>query len=317
MNDSGNDLFELRVLNGLHQGAALPLIGDHWAIGANDELDLALHDAGVHPRHCQLRRDGEGWRLEAADAHPLDIEGHPLADLQPHAQFALGSVWLTLTPAEAPWTNLPVIAPDDGAQGAQGNETPGPAASSPRGTLLSRGACITLGVLLGVVGSAWSLSSATLTPSDSPAASSVASPLATPAAPAQAQPAALDQQSAARLLKTMLSERMLGAVSLEHDDQGLVLSGSLKDESMQVYQRMLQRFKQDHRVDFRIDDQVFNGNGGLPFAITQIIGGSNGHLVMADGRRMYIGDRIDGIRLVQIDNGRIQFDGEQRLEVSW
>ena len=28
-------MFELRVLNGLHQGAALPLIGEQWLIGAH------------------------------------------------------------------------------------------------------------------------------------------------------------------------------------------------------------------------------------------------------------------------------------------
>ncbi|SDH57961.1 type III secretion protein D [Pseudomonas flavescens] len=316
MNESANDLFELRVLNGLHQGAALPLIGEQWAIGADDTLDLALHDAGVQHRHCQLQRDGERWSLEAADGRPVDVEGHSLAELQPNAPFALGSVWLCLAPAAAPWPNLPATTSGDGADDRPGEQTPLVGPATPRGALLGRAACITLGVLLGVVGSAWSLSSATLAPSEpAPAASAPASTAAPAKVPDTRQ--AIDAQSAARLLKTMLSERMLTAVSLEHTPQGLALSGTLKNDSMRVYERMLQRFNAQHRIDFKLDDRVLSGNGGLPFAITQIIGGSNGHLVMADGRRMYIGDRIDGVRLVQIDNGRIQFDGEQQLEVSW
>lgn len=305
-----NDLFELRVLNGLHQGAALPLIGDQWAIGADDALDLALHDAGIERLHCQLQRNGDQWCIDAAEGRPVDIEGHPLAELQPNAQFALGSVWLYLAAAEAPWPNFPVSSAAITENSTQPAEQPSSYTGSPRGTLCGRGVCITVGVLLGVVGSAWSLNGTTLTPSVKKAEE---------AAPAQVQDprTPVDAQAAARLLKTMLSERMLTAVSLEHTADGLALSGTLKDESMLVYERMLQSFHKDHRVDFNLDNRVINGNRGLPFAITQIIGGTHGHLVMADGRRMYIGDRIDGLRLVQIDNGRIRFDGAQRLEVSW
>ena len=309
MSNPVDEMYELRVLTGLHQGAALPLIGDQWTIGADDGLDLALYDAGAE-HHCQLQRDGDLWRIDATDGRPVDIEGHPLAELQPNVQFALGSVWLCLAPAEQPWPNLPMaVAVSSGDREAQ-NDQPEASTGGPRSSLFSRGACVTLGVLLGVAGSTWSLNSATQAPSPKEAVKS---------APIQAQDprTPMDTKAAARALKTMLSERMLTAVSVEHTADGLALTGTLKDDGMQVYERMLQSFNQDYRVDFRLDDRVFNGKGGLPFTITQIIGGTEGHLVMADGRRMYIGDRIDGIRLVQIDNGRIQFDGEQQLEVSW
>lgn len=42
-------MFELRVLSGLHQGAALPLIGEQWLIGADAEHDLALYDPASPP----------------------------------------------------------------------------------------------------------------------------------------------------------------------------------------------------------------------------------------------------------------------------
>lgn len=309
MNNSINAMYELRVLNGLHQGAALPLVGNQWAIGANDELDLALHDAGVEPMHCLLKREGDVWRLDACDGNLLNSEGHTLSELPPNAQFVLGSVWLCLAQADEPWPNLPTVAAVNENARYEDERAPS-AAKGIQGHLFGRSACITLGILLGVVGSAWSLSSS------KPTAVQEESVKTAPPS-AQHSSTSLDVQAAASLLKTMLSERMLTSVSLEHTAEGLALTGTLKDESVPVYERMLQRFKRDHRLDFALEDRVGNATAGLPFAITQIIGGPNGHLVMADGRRMYIGDRVDGMRLVQIEDGRIHFDGERRMDVVW
>lgn len=40
-------LYELRVLTGLHRGAALPLNGEQWSIGSSAGADLALYDPGI------------------------------------------------------------------------------------------------------------------------------------------------------------------------------------------------------------------------------------------------------------------------------
>lgn len=37
----------------------------------------------------------------------------------------------------------------------------------------------------------------------------------------------------------------------------------------------------------------------------------------ADGRRMYVGDEKDGLRLTKIDDQRLQFDGDRHIEVTW
>jgi hypothetical protein len=44
-------MFELRVMSGLHQGAALPLIGDRWVVGAQEDSDLVLYDPGILTQH--------------------------------------------------------------------------------------------------------------------------------------------------------------------------------------------------------------------------------------------------------------------------
>ncbi|EGH08776.1 type III secretion apparatus protein, YscD/HrpQ family, partial [Pseudomonas savastanoi pv. glycinea str. race 4] len=35
------------------------------------------------------------------------------------------------------------------------------------------------------------------------------------------------------------------------------------------------------------------------------------------GRRIYVGDEVDGLRLTRIDNQRLQFDGNRHIEVNW
>lgn len=58
-------------------------------------------------------------------------------------------------------------------------------------------------------------------------------------------------------------------------------------------------------------------NNELPFKIVQIIGGANGHVVLEDGTRLFVGDQVDDLRLVMIDNSKVVFEGAQRYEVRW
>lgn len=58
-------------------------------------------------------------------------------------------------------------------------------------------------------------------------------------------------------------------------------------------------------------------DGTLPFRIVQIVGGPNGHVVLEEGSRLFVGDEVEGLRLVLIDNGKVVFDGAQRYEVRW
>jgi len=55
----------------------------------------------------------------------------------------------------------------------------------------------------------------------------------------------------------------------------------------------------------------------LPFKILQIVGGPNGHVVLDQGSRLFVGDEVEGLRLVLIDNTKVVFDGLQRFEVRW
>jgi type III secretion protein D len=52
-------MLELRVLNGLHRGAALPVIEGRTSIGAGDDCDVVLLDLGIAARECVLLRHGD------------------------------------------------------------------------------------------------------------------------------------------------------------------------------------------------------------------------------------------------------------------
>jgi type III secretion protein D len=310
------EMFELRVMTGLHQGAALPLVGEQWLIGANDGLDLALHDPGVEQRHCRLQREGEHWTLSAEDGTVTDNEGHAhtLTTLEPNSPFILGSVWLALCAADEPWPTLPVLSP---GPAAHGNPEPveSVARRSPvksRVSLFNRMTLVILGALVGVVGSAWSLSYHA-----SPSESLMSSLKTGEKASTGAQHPLLSAEQAKLKLKSMLSERLLNEVTVEQTPQGLILRGNLQNEARLVFKRMLQRFDDSYKSAVTVVDEVSTGGSSLPFAIVQIMSGPQAHLVTADGKRMYIGDVLNGLRLTRIDDGRVEFEGDRHYEVSW
>ncbi|KDD66123.1 type III secretion protein D [Pseudomonas sp. BT76 TE3572] len=310
-------MFELRVLSGLHQGAALPLIGEQWLIGADAAQDLALFDPGMASLHCRLQRVGDDWTLSAEDGVVCDEQGHahPVTVLTLNRNFTLGSVWLCLAAAEDAWPAVP-------APTAANTQTDTPAQPSSgtlprekiaiRSRVFNRVSGVIMGLLIGIVGSAWTL---TRTPSST--LEPVAISDATKTVFSGKRISLVDAEDARRQLSTMLSERMLNDISVQQTPEGMTISGNLKAESLEVYQRMLQRFKDRYDSPVPLIDNVATSSTGLPFVIVQIISGPRAHLVTADGHRLYIGDELQGLRLTRIDDQRVEFDGDRHYELRW
>ena len=95
-------MFELRVLDGLHQGAALPLFGGQWLIGAHPDADLSLYDEGIAERHVLLRCIEQRWSVQAEEGLVRAGDGRLLAQIadlmasscwknNPHAIRAIGA----------------------------------------------------------------------------------------------------------------------------------------------------------------------------------------------------------------------------------
>ncbi|KAA8712084.1 FHA domain-containing protein [Pseudomonas cannabina] len=328
-------MFELRVLNGHHQGAALPLVGEQWSIGSAQEQDLALEDSGIESLHGRLQRVDERWVLNAEEGQVCDEEGaaQTLIELTLNHPFMLGSVWLCVSPAGDEWPQVPEqVAPTPEPEPEPvRNTAPLQKVQSRSQKLLNRTTGIIAGLLIGVIGSAWSLTRSGPTAID-PEVAQVAAltqtaakgqekSLSRPAAPVKEAPDTrirlADTDAVRHQLNTMLSDRMLSNISVDETPEGLVLNGNAKDEALLVYQRMLQRFKDTYSSPVTVLDNVSSARNTLPFVVVQIMTGPHAHLVTADGRRVYVGDEVDGLRLSRIDEHRLQFDGERHFEVTW
>ncbi|MEI8632341.1 hypothetical protein P4S72_10710 [Vibrio sp. PP-XX7] len=80
---------------------------------------------------------------------------------------------------------------------------------------------------------------------------------------------------------------------------------------------MLERFHKQYTTTVTIDNQVGVTSTQLPFEITQITSGKMGSVVTNNGKRLFVGDELNGIRLVSIDHNKVIFKGKHNYEVIW
>lgn len=297
-------MFELRVLNGLRQGAALPLFGEQWSIGAHPDADLMLNDPGIAEQHARLRLIGSNWSVQAEAGLLHDHEGQVLAQIASlvlNLPFSVGAIRLCVTLADQPWPEAPAPA------------SPSRPTQAPRVLQLSSisqtqqkrliSAVLVVAIVLVVVGLA------------STGERQAQASLMPPAVVKHelASPFEVRQQ----LLK-MLSERELSKrVSLQVINGQVALSGEVSQDDVELVSRMLNRFGDLYDSAVPVISRVRVRDGTLPFKIVQIVGGPNGHVVLEEGSRLFVGDEVDGLRLVLIDNSKVVFDGAQRFEVRW
>ena len=295
-------MFELRVLTGLHQGAALPLFGEQWCIGAHPEADLALYDPGIAPRHVQLRCSEARWSVQAEEGLVHDANGQAqaqISELALETTFSVGGIQLCVARADTPWPQV--------------FQEPGPTAGTPQEQVTSsmprwqrrRWICLLLlgAIVVTVLG---------MTSSDEQHAQASLT-----LASDQKIELGSSYEVRQQLLK-MLSERELGAqVSLQVANGEIVLAGEVSREEVELVTRMLDRFAQHFETTVPVMSRVAERNSDPPFKIVQIIGGPNGHVVLEQGHRLFLGDEVEGLRLVLIDNHKVVFDGQQRYEVLW
>ena len=75
------------------------LVGDRYTIGRDTSCDIPLPDPQVAPRHCELVRVGDRWRIvDLGSGRPTVVNGEPVrsAELNPIDRLRVGSFQLTL-----------------------------------------------------------------------------------------------------------------------------------------------------------------------------------------------------------------------------
>ncbi|MFO2462318.1 type III secretion protein [Pseudomonas sp. 15FMM2] len=300
-------MFELRVVTGQHQGAALPLFGEQWIIGASADADLALYDPGISERHIRLLCEAGRWSVQAEQGFLQDDAGLPqtqIPDLAINTLFSIAQVRLYVADAAQPWPTVPAPAPDftqamDAPKHSQ--TTPAPAPNLLHKRLMGVLAVVALIIVaLGMVPTDESQSQASLRP-----------------VLEQKHELASSYEVRQQLLK-MLGERELShRFALEIINGQITIDGTGSRDEVALISRMLNRFQEQFDTPVPVISRVRERNSELPFRIVQIVGGKNGHVVLEHGRRLFLGDEVEGLRLTSIDNNKVVFDGQQRYEVGW
>ena len=299
-------MFELRVLDGRHQGAALPLFGEQWSIGAHGDADLVLSDPGIAEQHARLRLIDANWSVQAEAGLLRGADGRVLAQIPSLALdtvFSVGAVRLCVSLADEPWPRSP--APVTVASPVFNEPAPGLKLStishSQQKRLISLVLAVTvIFIVVGMASNGEPEAKASLTP---------------PVVQKQALASPFEVRQ--QLLK-MLSERELSQrVNLQVINGQVVLDGDVSQDDVELVARMLNRFGEQYDNAIPVISRVRARDGALPFKIVQIVGGPNAHVVLEEGSRLFIGDEVDGLRLVLIDNSKVVFDGVQRYEVRW
>ena len=297
-------MFELRVLNGLRQGAALPLFGEQWSIGAHPDADLMLNDPGIAEQHARLRLIGSNWSVQAEAGLLHGDEGQVLAQIASlvlNVPFSVGAIRLCVTLADQPWPAAPAPAPSTRVTEAPRALPLSSISQVQQKRLIS--VVLVLAIIVVVAGIA--------STGEREAQASLMPPVVVKHE--LATPFEVRQQ----LLK-MLSERELSQrVSLQVINGQVALNGDVSQDDVELVSRMLSRFAELFDSAVPVISRVRVRDGALPFKIVQIVGGPNGHVVLEEGSRVFVGDEVDGLRLVMIDNTKVVFDGAQRYEVRW
>ena len=312
-------MFELRVLTGLHRGAALPLSGGQWRIGSSAEAELALYDPGIEAEHCLLERQDESWSLSSCQGPLSDSEGHrvsQIAPLQPDTVFALGGVWLTLVSANSEWPaddeseTTQIEAPDAFDESATQAESAEVVASPEDRSSIAKPSRSWSGLL--ILGTSLALTAATVgwiligeAAIEQPPGKQATKPV----------PSLMEGKET--LLRMIKDRELHDRLTLTEENSSLVLQGRLKKTERALVERMLAHFDRQYAGALKVIDRTTPLISALPFAIAQINGGHSAHIVTASGRRIFVGDEIDGLRLIALDDKRIEFGGAQRIEVTW
>lgn len=96
---------QLRVLSGMHRLASAA-VEEGALIGADPDCDIVLVDPGISPRVARVHIGADAWMLIPEDGQTSAVHW------QPNQPVRLGSIWLTLAEANAPWVDAPAPDPE-------------------------------------------------------------------------------------------------------------------------------------------------------------------------------------------------------------
>ena len=294
-------MFELRVLNGLHEGAALPLSGEQWQMGNHDDADLQLFDSNIQALHARLSRNESTWELMPDQGDVFLAQGKQIKEgltLNVDQPFQLSGVWLVVSDASAPWQSTSLIPIDN--QGKILKPKKGPKGKV-RLPLWYKSAVVTLSLLLGMMLTGWFFASS------GPRGQSL-----------NTKPVIADAEGLQSILTHKLQERDLShAVTITHYMQGIYLTGDVTATQQDILNRLVVGMKNEYDIRIPFSNATKRKVLKLPFRIVQITAGKHANIVIEGGRRLFVGDNESGFTLNKITKNTVQFTGPSNITVAW
>ncbi|MDR3431845.1 MAG: FHA domain-containing protein [Rouxiella aceris] len=294
-------MIELRVLSGLHQGAALPLYGSSWTIGNSEENDLYLSDPQISASHCRLLYEHNAWWIQPAEGEVSRNNGESITmpeQLLLGHYFYVGDLALCLDAAENLWdykiqtVEKSAISPDPQRQ-AMETENNRPKKSK---TTLSLLVIVALALF-------FALNSLLIT-NENVAASQKMIPNNK-----------IDTED--KLRKQLRDQGLTLRVIVEKTENELIVKGNLSKEEFSIVQRIINKIQQAKDPRYQIKNETHIYQPELPFKIVQISLGSSPNIVTDTGQRIFIGDEIAGLRLMTITDTQVEFAGDESIKVNW
>jgi len=296
-------MYELRVLNGLHEGASLPLSGENWALGNHEESDLQLCDAEIQTLHAKLSRFEEAWQIEPGEGEVFLAHGQPVINtlsLEANQPFQLSGVWLVVSEADKPWSDSSLIPLISDGTLIEPSLTP-KIKLKRKFPLWFKPAVIMLTILMGVILTGWFFNA-------SPSQSKNTDP----------RPLIADADGLRAILARKLEERDLNkVVTIGGDARGITLNGEVTSTQLSIVNRLMRGLHVDYNIHVPLINDTTLKVLRLPFRIVQINAGKQANIVIEGGRRLFVGDAEDGFTLSKITPNAVQFTGPENISVKW
>ena len=272
-------MYELRVLNGLYQGASLPLVGMEWIVGTSEQNDLAIFEPGLTEGEIKIKRSENNWFQNES---PISV----------NTPWKREHIWFIICHATTPWDSTQ--APDEN-QGSSSQLVKKKSAFS-----------IFLFAFLSLVLCIWALSS--IAKDEVLEVKTMSQPTVHYQAP----------ELAREVLQTMLKERELKEIQVIITETHLGLHGELTtDEELSRLKRMVKRFEDRYNSRLPVENNVTLEQFNMPFDIAQVTSGALAHIVLGSGERLFVGDKMNGIELVAITDQYVVFNGDSQLKMAW
>jgi type III secretion protein D len=318
-------MLELRILTGLQRGAAMPIEDTKiLKIGNDDNADILILDHGIAAEHLTIGYDEDNDLILT----PIDeVRGEDGAFIQEaiivdalHI-FCLKGVWIGIANEDDTWDILNDIIPDKLPDVKlelveNDNYHIEPIKISWKSKIFAIGGLLMLASW--ATASVFTQSTSVLKDNSAQEKKQTlkVDQTVNPIKKVSISKRAYSREDLAEILNTKLMELDLKKfVDTKYDVDGWTLDANLDDEDRLRLERALEWFNTEYKPRFPITVKIQKLANFLPFKVTQIISGRMASIVTEDGQRFYVGDTVDGYRLVSIAGSKAIFDGKRKIEI--